>query len=613
MRKSLKVLALLLVALFAVSVFAGCKPSNDPVDGSSAVETQSDVTGSGSGEGNDVKDPDSTGSEATGSQDDNKDEGDTNSTASGNSPVLGTTGGKKQKVNKTGWPIVKDKITIKVMGIGLPQYGDAKNMSMFKWYEKQSNVKFEFEAIAGGETAINQKKATVMQSGKFPDMFSFYNNTFSEFEIDKYGKEGAFVDVNKNDMLKTYAPKIYKELENPINKALNVQNTGEIYTIPNKTINQSFLDYDHWLNINKTWLDNLKLKVPTTMTELRNVLRAFRDGDPNRNGQKDELPMAVWIWNDATVINGWGIQPSGAIGVDKKGKVYYARTTENAHQACIYWNQILNENGLMDKELDGSDGNGQYTKFINKIATGTVGVFNWSYITGWKKELLDQYIPIPYPTANFVNPELDLPKANQPFNSTPTRGCKIITRDCDYPEAVLRYYDYLYTDAGIMLANYGSPDDGLYKQKSDGSYYLTSKAKGVDIAKTQGLSWTMRAPETNCMDKLLDKSEGVTNPHGAAYEVKAAEVYAAALKKDPRPAFIYNRTAQELAQLRKFSSYEGGGGKLSRYVEGYDDLAGWATWVNSQKSNEEACIKLWQSIVDKHKSNVFMIDGDLKF
>ena len=36
--------------------------------------------------------------------------------------------------------------------------------------------------------------------------------------------------------------------------------------------------------INQTWLDNLGLEVPTNMDELEEVLIAFKEGDPNGNG-----------------------------------------------------------------------------------------------------------------------------------------------------------------------------------------------------------------------------------------------------------------------------------------------------------------------------------------
>ena len=43
--------------------------------------------------------------------------------------------------------------------------------------------------------------------------------------------------------------------------------------------------------INKTWLDKLGLEVPSTLGELEEVLKAFKEKDPNGNGKADEIPM----------------------------------------------------------------------------------------------------------------------------------------------------------------------------------------------------------------------------------------------------------------------------------------------------------------------------------
>ena len=49
--------------------------------------------------------------------------------------------------------------------------------------------------------------------------------------------------------------------------------------------------------INKTWLDNLGLEVPTTLGELKDVLIAFRDNDANGNGDTtDEIPLDFNGW-----------------------------------------------------------------------------------------------------------------------------------------------------------------------------------------------------------------------------------------------------------------------------------------------------------------------------
>ena len=41
--------------------------------------------------------------------------------------------------------------------------------------------------------------------------------------------------------------------------------------------------------INKAWIDKLGLTMPTTTDELKTVLKAFHDQDPNENGVQDEI------------------------------------------------------------------------------------------------------------------------------------------------------------------------------------------------------------------------------------------------------------------------------------------------------------------------------------
>lgn len=66
---------------------------------------------------------------------------------------------------------------------------------------------------------------------------------------------------------------------------------GHIYSCPQLNKTEGNLIHHYW--INKTWLDNLGLEAPTTVDELYDVLVAFRDNDPNGNGQKDEIPYCV--------------------------------------------------------------------------------------------------------------------------------------------------------------------------------------------------------------------------------------------------------------------------------------------------------------------------------
>jgi putative aldouronate transport system substrate-binding protein len=50
--------------------------------------------------------------------------------------------------------------------------------------------------------------------------------------------------------------------------------------------------YGAKLWMNSQWLDELGLDMPTTTDEFRDVLRAFKNDDPNGNGRADEIPLS---------------------------------------------------------------------------------------------------------------------------------------------------------------------------------------------------------------------------------------------------------------------------------------------------------------------------------
>lgn len=73
-------------------------------------------------------------------------------------------------------------------------------------------------------------------------------------------------------------------------------------------------DYDGSLShmlINRVWLDKVGMSTPQTWDELLDVLRAFRDRDPNGNGKHDEIPMLFSPQADIELGNGLKELPSG--------------------------------------------------------------------------------------------------------------------------------------------------------------------------------------------------------------------------------------------------------------------------------------------------------------
>lgn len=130
-----------------------------------------------------------------------------------------------------------------------------------------------------------------------------------------------------DDYIDDYAPNVKAFLEErpEYNAALRAPD-GKIHSFPiGDEAYSNKVDAKMW--INTKWLDKLGLEMPTTINEFENVLRAFKEQDPNGNGQADEIPLTfrnVWGWAQGaeTYFGPFGvIENSSHVFLDKDSKV----------------------------------------------------------------------------------------------------------------------------------------------------------------------------------------------------------------------------------------------------------------------------------------------------
>lgn len=151
------------------------------------------------------------------------------------------------------------------------------------WQEiaKRTNVNLEGTV---SKTNANEEEAfnLMLSSGDLADVIGYVNAA----ELEKLGRDGGLLALN--DLIDEHAPNIKALLESdPKFRQGATSLDGNIYYIPK---NQTLLSAEfYW--IRQDWLDALGLEVPTTVDELYTVLTAFRNEDPNGNGEKDEIPL----------------------------------------------------------------------------------------------------------------------------------------------------------------------------------------------------------------------------------------------------------------------------------------------------------------------------------
>ena len=161
------------------------------------------------------------------------------------------------------------------------------------YLQEKFNVSFDLTVVPG--EARLEKQNLLLASGTYPDIF--FDGQFSPADQMKYGGQGVLIPLN--DLIANHGPAIQEAWEIlPVLQKWMVTPDGNIYSIP--AVEECYhcsVNQKHW--INTTWLEQLGLDMPGTTDEYEAVLTAFRDDDPNGNGEQDEIPLtgAVNTWS----------------------------------------------------------------------------------------------------------------------------------------------------------------------------------------------------------------------------------------------------------------------------------------------------------------------------
>lgn len=343
--------------------------------------------------------------------------------------------------NPEGDKIVDEKITLTMMGPSTPmQTIPWEEMKIFKVLEEKTNIAFEFNnpSSEGLEEAVNLAFA----SDDLTDVL--WGAGLSREQEAEYGAEGQLIPLE--DLIAEYAPNLSKLFEENVEVVRSITAAdGHIYSLPFVDSELGFLSYQK-LWINKVWLDNLNLNMPETVDELYDVLKAFRDRDPNGNGEADEIPMSsdkdTYPSLHQVLLNAFGF--TGLWDVST-GNVRYAPVEEDYKEFLSFMKKLYEE-GLYDNEVFIQD-----KQQVNaKGDHGQIGVFydGGPFLTVGIEQNED-YVALPPLKSEIHNEKMAI---RTPLVQT---GAFAITHKNKHPEATIRWVDYFYGDEGEIFLNYG--------------------------------------------------------------------------------------------------------------------------------------------------------------
>jgi putative aldouronate transport system substrate-binding protein len=341
-----------------------------------------------------------------------------------------------------------------------PGYADNEVLNAL---QEETGIKITWNTMSD---SLAEQVNIHIAGGELPDAFQGVG--FSNYDLANYGADGTFIDltpyINEDVM-----PNLTKILdEHPGIRAAITMDDGCIYGLPSaeqmgtagigKEEDYSIFTIPQFSMINKAWLDDLGLEVPTTLDELEVCLQAFKDNDMSAkyygNDPGSTIPMSTgfdqWCWGQNIFYAGFGFTNwtndiCNDLVLQKDGKVNFVCDDDGYRAAMDYFHNWYAK-GLMDIETFSQDD----TQLMSKCQQGYVGVSTWWYIEELMGDYAKDYVFLPV----LEGPDGTKNVTVRTGGGT-SSGQLSITEACESPSNLLKFYDKWYDGETVMQLQYG--------------------------------------------------------------------------------------------------------------------------------------------------------------
>ena len=401
--------------------------------------------------------------------------------------LSGCAGGLVSNVNDGTVNTNTDQTEFDIMGGMSALSGGYDNLEVLNALQASAGIKINWETLSD---SLGEQVNIRITGGQLPDAFQGVG--FSNYDLARYGDDGTFLDL-----VPYLTPDIMPNLcaileEHPEIRAAVTMEDGGIYGLPSgeqmttagigapMDDAYSIFSVPQYSMINKAWLDELGLDVPTSLDELHDALKAFKDNDMSAryygNAPGSTVPMTTgfdeWCWGQNIFYAGFGFTnwPNDVINdihLKSDGTVEFVCTTD-AYRDCLTYFHDWYAEGLMDVEMFSQSD----SQLIAKCQQGYVGVSTWWYIEELMGEHYEDYVFLP---------PLKGPKGTQYENtcnvtirpgSPISSGQLCITSKCQSPINLLKFYDQWYDGEVVMQLQYG-PKGVFFTGQDDKGMWLS--------------------------------------------------------------------------------------------------------------------------------------------
>jgi putative aldouronate transport system substrate-binding protein len=451
--------------------------------------------------------------------------------------------------NPTGYPIVPEKVTLRVLFSANPNMpADPNDLWVIQRAEEITNVHIDYVSVP--TNGFTEKKNLMLATGDLPDIVE---SQIPSSDLTRYGTDGTFIPMQ--DLIKKYGvnfTSLYQEY--PDLEGFITAPDGNIYGLVQ--INDGpWMPTNGMGVINASWLKALGLDMPTDIHEFQEVLRAFKTQDPNGNGAADEVPFSFESsnptstfrssWGIGYILSSFGIAISGsdeAYATVVDGQVVCQGTMPEFKEAISYFHSLYSE-GLMDIEGFTMDNTAYRAKWNSD--PGVVG-----YGQLWDLK------------GTVANPDLNQHYTYMPLLKGPdgrkavfykvpysgiARGYGVITKACQTPEVAMRWLDYFY-ETDTSMEHLEGPIGVRLIEQPDGTLHLRQPPEGLSTTQDRWAhcnAGVLAVPASVYRDRLkLPATDDKVN-----FMLSFIEEY-----KDPTPMLPVFYTTEESAEMSQLQT-----------------------------------------------------------
>ncbi|WP_313638263.1 extracellular solute-binding protein [Paenibacillus sp.] len=328
------------------------------------------------------------------------------------------------------------EMSLKMIRYEHPSQALRQDTLVLKEIAKKMGVKLQVEGIP--QSNYIEKKQVLIGTNNIPDIILIDQN-----DLNQYAKTGVFLNISE---YLDQAPNLKKRLEeNPETNKLLID--GKLYGFPITSQNQ--LSAGKAPMIRTDLLKKHNLKTPSTFEELYQVLKKLKEAYP------DSTPWTsrgMGSFLDAVALGmggGYGIYFDYDV---KDGSYVYGTSKPSFKEVLTYLNKLYSE-----KLLDPDFSVNTQQKWAEKLTAGKAFFYfdNNTFAVNYNQALQQQDKAAKLELIPYLSNSQGKVRGFAYPKSGWISELYAISSKVKEPAAVVKFYDWLYSDEGIQIANFG--------------------------------------------------------------------------------------------------------------------------------------------------------------